>query len=152
MGIELCALMFENLLVYKTEGKKESWQEGIYYLDDIALSKDVYRNGPLFFSYKGNDTDQTLGEFTYYLPISSPVEVTEDSDFTFQKDFKLDRALLLRQADEKLDINIAFAEVQAFSNENNLEIEDYFYCILLNVYGEYIVDLYAPLKSQGDEE
>lgn len=152
MGIELCALMFENLLVYKTEGKKESWQEGAYYLEDIALSKDAYRNGPLFFSYKEKMDDRTIAEFTYYLPISSPVEVSDDSDFTFQKDFKLDRALLLRQADEKLDINIAFEEVKAFSKENNLEIEDFFYCILLNVYGEYIVDLYAPVKSQGDEE
>ncbi|MER2261391.1 MAG: DUF5085 family protein [Psychrobacillus sp.] len=152
MGIELCALMFENLLVYQTEGEKDNWQEGIYYLEDIALSKDVYRNGPLFFSYKEKVDNSGLIEFTYYLPISSQVEVTEDSDFTFQKDFKLDRALLLRQADEMLNINVAFDEIKSFSNENNMEIENYFYCVLLNVYGEYIVDLYAPLKSQGDEE
>lgn len=152
MGIELCALMFENLLVYQAEGEKDNWQEGIYYLEDIALSKDVYRNGPLFFSYKEKVDNSGLIEFTYYLPISSQVEVTEDSDFTFQKDFKLDRALLLRQADEMLNINVAFDEIKSFSNENNMEIENYFYCVLLNVYGEYIVDLYAPLKSQGDEE
>lgn len=152
MGIELCALMFENLLVYQTEAEKENWQDGIYYLEDLALSKDVYRNGPLFFSYKEKGDSISLAEITYYLPISSPVEVSEDSDFTFQKEFKLDRALLLRQADEKLDIKVAFTEIKSFSNENKMEIEDYFYCVLLNVYGEYIVDLYAPLKSQGDEE
>lgn len=151
MGIELCALMFENLLVFNAEGNKENWQEGIYHLEDIALTKDVYRNGPLFFSFKRVKDNDSFGKFTYYLPINSQVEVAEDANFSFQKHFKVDRALLLRQADEKLNINTAFDEIKSYSNLNNIEIEDYYYCILLNVYGEYIVDLYVPLKSQGDE-
>ena len=82
MGIEKLSLIFNNVLTYKTEQKKENWQEAIFMLEEFTLNKDVYKNGPVFFSFDQNPGDETSGEFTYYLPISSPVTLVDDAGFT----------------------------------------------------------------------
>lgn len=32
----------------------------------------------------------------------------------------------------------------------NIAIEDIFYCVLLEVYGDIIIDLYVPIKKSGE--
>ncbi|QNK87569.1 hypothetical protein H7992_20705 [Sporosarcina sp. resist] len=150
MGIEKRSLTFNNVLTYETEQKKENWQEAIFMLEEFTLNKDVYKNGPVFFSFVQNLGDETSGKFTYYLPISSPVVLVEDSDFTFQENLSIGSALVLRQADEKMDFAAAHEEVKAYANTQQIELETTYYCVLLDVYGDIIIDLYVPIKGQGD--
>lgn len=152
MGIEMCSLVFDNILTYKVEQKKRDWQDGIYTMEDFTLNKDVYKNGPLFFSFEQNATDPESGQFTYYLPINSPVELSEENEFAFEESLILDRALLLRQADEEVDFYAAYEKIKSYANAHKMEMEDTYYCVLLEVYGDYIIDLYVPIKGQGDME
>ncbi|TQR21296.1 DUF5085 family protein [Psychrobacillus vulpis] len=151
MGIELCSLVFDNVLTYKVEQKKEDWQEGIYALEDFTLNKDVYKNGPLFFSFVQSSRDYKSGSFTYYLPISSPVTLLDETDFSYLDTLVLERALLLRQADQEMDFYSAFEKVKSYANTNQIELDDTYYCVLLEVYGDYIIDLYVPIKGKGDQ-
>ena len=151
MGIGLYSLVLDNVLTYEVEQKKEEWQNGVYEMENFTLNKDVYKNGPVVFSCKQNTSDKNAGRFTYYLPISSSVVLSDESVFKFQETFVLEKALLLRQADLELDFYAAYEKVISYANSNHLEVEDTYYCVLLEVYGEYMIDLYVPLKEQGDE-
>lgn len=151
MGIGMYSLVFDNVLTYEVEQKKEDWQNGIYEIEEFVLNKDVYKNGPVLFSFEQNRTDEKFGRFTYYLPISSPVVLSDETDFKFQESFVLDRAFLLRQADQEIDFYAAYEKVKSYARANQIEVEDTYYCVLLEVYGEYIIDLYVPIKGQGDE-
>ncbi|SER67355.1 DUF5085 family protein [Psychrobacillus sp. OK032] len=152
MGIEMASLVFENVLTYEVEQKKADWQDSIYMLEDFTLNKDVYRNGPISFSFVESSTDEKSGRFTYYLPISSPVVLSDEGDFSFKEVFVLERALLMRQADQELDFYAAYEKVKSYANARGIKLDDTYYCVLLEVYGDYIIDLYVPVIGQGDEE
>ncbi|MFJ7970338.1 DUF5085 family protein [Psychrobacillus sp. NPDC096389] len=152
MGIEMCSLVFENVLTYEVEQKKADWQESIYMLEDFTLNKDVYRNGPLCFSFEQSPTDEKSGRFTYYLPISSPVVLSNEEDFSFQDILVLERALILRQADQEMDFYAAYEKIKSYASARGIKLAETYYCVLLEVYGDYIIDLYVPVVGQGDIE
>lgn len=147
----MCSLVLENVLTYEVEQKKVEWQDSIYLLEDFTLNKDVYKNGPLAFSFEQSQEDEKSGRFTYYQPISSPVVLSDETDFAFQETLILERALLLRQADQEMDFYVAYDKIKSYARAHQIELDDTYYCVLLDVYGEYIIDLYVPIKRQGDE-
>lgn len=151
VGIEMCSLVLENVLTFEIEQKKAEWQDGIFMLEDFTLIKDVYKNGPLAFSFEQSPENEKSGRFTYYQPISSPVVLSDETDFSFQEALILERALLLRQADQEMDFYAAYEKIKSYARAHQIELDDKYYCVLLDVYGEYIIDLYVPIKRQGDE-
>ncbi|WP_205963999.1 DUF5085 family protein [Psychrobacillus sp. BL-248-WT-3] len=152
MGIELCSLLFDNVLSFQVKDKKENWQEGIFELENFTLNNEVYKNGPIFFSYKEYDNDAETGLFNYYLPISTAVVLNEDAHFSFIEHLEVEKALLLRQAEQEVDFTAAYDKVKSYAIENDIELEDNYYCVLLDVYGEFIIDLYVPVIGQGAEK
>ncbi|MFF2753562.1 hypothetical protein ACFVR1_07345 [Psychrobacillus sp. NPDC058041] len=149
MGIDMCSLVFNNVLTYEVVQKKEDWQEGITIMEDTIVNKDVYKNGPLFFSFSPNSAEGKTGKFTYYLPINSTLHLTEESNFSFQDSLILERALLLRQQD--IDFYSAYETFENYANFHQIELDKKYYCVLLEVYDDYIADFYVPIKEQGDE-
>ncbi|WP_106496026.1 DUF5085 family protein [Lentibacillus sp. Marseille-P4043] len=150
MRIETRSLNFDNLLIYETRQLRKDWQEGFFLMEDFTLAEGIYKNGPTFFSVAPEKGEDKFGSFTYYLPISEPVTLADETDFQFQEGFHIEEALVLRQADEATDFHAAYAEIKKYAGKNNISIEDTFYCVLLEVFDEYIIDLYVPLKDRGD--
>jgi hypothetical protein len=120
MGFEIRSLIFDNVLVYETTQLKENWQEPYFKMEDLTLDKGIYKNGPVIFSVAPGENEEKFGHFTYYLPINDQVELGEEKEFRFQKEFEIGEALCLRQADQKLDF---------YSAAKNMELEDTFYCV-----------------------
>ena len=151
MAIEISSLIFDNVITYETEQKKENWQEAIFMLEDFALNKDVYKNGPILFSFEQNIDDVTSGHFTYFMPISGPVGLEEGIGFSFRDQLFIPNALELRQANQEIDFNAAYEKVQSYAAEHTIELDDKYYCVLLEVYGVYMIDLYVPIKAKVDQ-
>ncbi len=149
MSIEVRTLSFDHLIVHETTERKTEWQEAFFLMENFTLNEEIYKNGPVFFSVKTDEKDETMGHFTYYLPINEAVQIAEHPDFRYLDRFQIERALVLRQADEELEFKAAYEKLQAYAVHNAIELEDTYYCVLLEVYGEYIVDLYVPFKGTG---
>ncbi|RKJ68625.1 biotin carboxylase, partial [Butyricicoccus sp. 1XD8-22] len=49
----------------------------------------------------------------------------------------------------EVDFNAAYNKIQTYAKAQNLPTEDSFICVLLEVYGEYMIDLYVPLKDRS---
>lgn len=152
MTIEVRSLIFDNLLVYETKQLKEDWQEAFFMMEDFTLNHEIYKNGPVFFSVAPEINEKKFGHFTYYLPIDSPVQLVDEKDFRFEENFHIEAALVLRQADAAIDFQTAYQKVKDYAFEHKIELEDTYYCLLLEVYDEYIIDLYVPMKMRGDTE
>src|SRR5690625_4893122 len=101
--IENRSLIFDNLLVYETRQLREDWQEGFFLMEDFTLLEGIYKNGPVFFSVAPEKGEDKFGHFTYYLPISEPVRLSDETDFRFSGKLYIEDALVLRQADEAVD-------------------------------------------------
>ncbi|MFA8440154.1 hypothetical protein [Pueribacillus sp. YX66] len=149
MGIELRSLQFDNLLVHETKQLRENWQEGIFIMEDFTLNEDVYQNGPIFFSVAPELNEPKFGHFTYYLPINTTVGLSDETYFYFLDRFDIEKAFALRQADQEADFYAAHKKIKDYANDQQVELEEMFYCFLLEVYGEIIIDLYVPLKERS---
>ncbi|RIW29376.1 hypothetical protein D3H55_19125 [Bacillus salacetis] len=149
MDIRRGSLYFDHLMTYSMIGKKEDWQEGFAVLEELELEQRVYKNGPVFFTFKSNEAGGE-GEFTYYLPINEEVEMAGDSDIQYQEKVDVRDALLLRQADQYQDFNQAYDSIKTYASENGVDVEDSFYCVLLEVYDDIMLDLYVPVAGTGD--
>ncbi|MEI3613010.1 DUF5085 family protein [Pseudogracilibacillus sp. SO30301A] len=151
MKFEIRSLSFDNLLIYETRQLREDWQEGILLMEDFTLIKDIYQNGPIFFSVTPEENEDKFGRFTYYLPINEKVKVEEDPNFSFLDKLFIEEALGLRQADQEVDFHAAYKKIKDYAHHHNISLENTFYCVLLEIYGEYIIDLFVPVKKRGDQ-
>lgn len=149
MGIKMKPLQFDNLIVYKTNQHKSKWDEGVFAIEDFPLNREIYKSGPVFFSFSPEASGSEEGVFTYYLPINDSVNLNDETGFTFQNRFAVENALVLRQADEETNFTEAYQKIKDYADSNSIMIENTYYCVLLDVYGEYIIDLYVPIKEAG---
>lgn len=149
MNVSKRSLIFDHVITYETFQQKADWQEGISQLEDFPLNYEIYQNGPIFFSFQPEAQHSDKGTFTYYMPINEAVGITDGPDYGYLERFQVEDALVLRQADEEADFQAALQKVQAYAAEQQLQLEDTFYCVVLFVYGEPIIDLYVPLKERG---
>lgn len=147
MHIEKRSLLFDHLLVYETKQLRTDWQEGILILEDVTLALDIYKNGPIFFSVEEVDNEDEFGAFTYYLPLNEEITLEDETHFRYANNINVKNAIVLRQADQEADFHSAYRKVKEYAAQNDIAIEDKFYVVLIEVYGDIIIDLYVPIKS-----
>lgn len=148
--MEVSSLQFNSLIVYRKHNLKENWQEGLFDLEEIELNQEVYKNGPVFFSCTDDEHDASIGLFTYYLPINEPVAVREDAEFQYEERIQIDQALTFRQADREANFKAAYEKVKKYAEKENISLSETYYCVMLDVFGEIIIDLYVPLAERSD--
>ncbi|MDE5415235.1 hypothetical protein [Alkalihalobacterium chitinilyticum] len=151
MIIEKRALQFDNLLVYEKTQLRTDWQEGFFMMEDLLLSGGIYKTGPVIFSVAPTEGENSYGHFTYYLPINEAVRLENEPQFRFEPTFQVEDALVLRQANEEVDFQAAYEKVREYASEQGILLEETFYCVLLEVYGDIIIDLYVPIQRRGDQ-
>lgn len=151
MKFEKKSLIFDYVITYQTRQLRTDWQEGILLMEDFTLTKNIYQNGPIFFSVESELNERHFGRFTYYLPINEEVILGENPHYGFLKQFRLKDALVLRQADQEVDFHVAYEKLKQYAKEQKISLENKFYCVLLNVYGDYIIDLYVPVIKAGEQ-
>ncbi|WP_042221351.1 DUF5085 family protein [Oceanobacillus manasiensis] len=150
MKVETRAVQFDHLLVYKTTQLRENWQDGLNVLEDVSLVEGIYQNGPIFFSVNPAAGEKKFGQFTYYMPINGAVKLENEPDFHFERDFYVEEALVMRQADLALDFYAAKEKIEVYAKQNKIQLNETFYCVLLEVYGDIVIDLYIPVRNRGD--
>ncbi len=149
MAMERRPLVFDRVLTYQTEQQKADWQEPIGALETILLDKGVYQNGPIFFTFDGKEGAET-GTFTYYLPVSEPMAI-EDSGFGYMERFHSGDALVMRQAEQEPDFDAAFGKVRMHAEKEGIVLGQNYYCVLIDVYGDIIIDLAVPVEGGRPE-
>ncbi len=146
--MEVRSLQFNHVVVYRTRSTKENWQKGIHFLEELELERSIYKNGPVFFSFD-QDTDKAdFGEFTYYMPINTDIEIEKSTEIEYIDTFSLEQALVYRQADQELDFTTAIQKIRDYSKKEKIHIGDRYFCVLLPVYGDIIIDLYVPIGGE----
>ncbi len=150
LQFETRSLIFDNLLIYETRQLRKNWQQGFFIMEDFILAEGIYQNGPIFFSVSPEKNEDKFGKFTYYLPISEPVKLSDETDFHFQEKLYIKDALVLRQADQATDFHAAYQRIQEYAHLHDVPIDATFYCVLLEVYDDFIIDLYVPFNHRGE--
>lgn len=140
---------FKHLLCYEKLAERENWAEPFKNLEKIVIFNGVYRTGPMFFSVDPVKGESKYGKFTYYVPVNTSIKLKEEGNgFEVKNNFEVRNALCVRFSDS--NFGESYKRLREYAEEKELKLSDRFYCMCLEVYGELLIDVYAPIVSRGD--
>ncbi|WP_086314730.1 hypothetical protein A5821_002343 [Enterococcus sp. 7F3_DIV0205] len=147
MKIEQRPLYMKNLINFSREILPKEWETGLNTLQVLELNEGLYQSGPLFFSIK-DIQDHEEKSFTFYMPINWATEIPPELDsLTFTEELSIRNAVMLRQADNEDNFLAAREKIEQYAKENQITLEDTSYVICTDVFGEYVLDIYIPIKD-----
>ncbi|CAM3958546.1 DUF5085 family protein [Mesobacillus thioparans] len=149
MRIKRCPIIFNNVISTKSICKENEWPSIAKELRNAVIMNGLYGTGPIIYQVK--KVTDTIGEaeYTFYLPVNEPIQMSEDDKYTYYDTFRIEDGLTFRHADLDENIEDAYELLRMAAKDNQLELTDPFYNIYLDVYGEGIIDIYAPIKKEG---
>lgn len=150
MKIKRSPLIFHNVLSTKVICNKEEWLGYARELRNSLVKSNLYSTGPII--YKRNKLeDSNKIEAVLYLPINAEIELKEDTKYEFIKELKFDDGLTLRHADLDDDLEtVTYDTLREAAKKYNLELVEPFYNIYLDVFGDGVIDVYAPIISNNN--
>ncbi|WP_338470832.1 DUF5085 family protein [Niallia sp. XMNu-256] len=149
MTIKRTSLVFHNVIQTKnTSCKVDEWPLIARDLRNHVIKNGLYATGPVFYQVSHFNKEQHEAEYTFYVPVNAPVNIPENSQYQFTELLQYKDGLLFRLTDMEADIEIAYEFLKAAAQDLNLTLQEPFYNIYLDVYGEGIIDIFAPILGE----
>lgn len=148
MKVKIKKIVFSNVICLTEICKKNDWQRLAAEMRNLVIQNDLYSTAPLFFSFKELNENLEQVETSIYLPVNETVEFEDSMPLKFYPEIFIDEALVFRIADLDSPIEEAYAILEVCAEQKNFEIQKPFYHVYLNVYGEGMMDVIAPIKRK----
>lgn len=148
MRIKRCPMTFHNILSKTLRGDAlEAFNMAVDFRNQL-LKNGLYTVSPPMFQLK-SDQDQT--DLTLYMSLNMAIEVKSSSAYTFDKTLKIDDGLLIRHfyMDEPLDQS--YDLLREAASALNVSIDENFYHVCLDLYGEKMLDIYAQISGDAHD-
>ncbi|QCJ44245.1 DUF5085 family protein [Bacillus sp. S3] len=147
MNIKRKPVVFHNVIRAAATCKSEEWFASAVELRNAVIKSGLYGTGPIIYQFAGYDPKTDMADYTFYLPVNAPIQLTENAKFQFFPEWKFSDGLVLRHADLEEDLEESYEVLRACADEFRLELQEPFYHIYLDVYGGGIIDIYAPISG-----
>lgn len=149
MRIKRCPIIFNNVISAKAECKKGEWYETARGLRNAVIKNGLYGTGPIIFQAGEHNKLEDTWNYTFYLPVNAPIKMAKNDKYSFYELWKFDDGITLRHADMDESIEDSYDILRECARANNLVLQEPFYNIYLDVYGDGIIDIYAPVVREG---
>ncbi len=149
MKIKRCPIIFQNVISTSTRCKTNEWHITAREFRNAIIKNGLYSTGPIIYKISHFDESLNEADYTFYIPINTPLEMEDNDKYCFYELWKFDDGLAFRHADLDDDLEVSYELLQAAAKANKFELEESFYHIYLDVYGEGIIDIYAPIVKEG---
>jgi hypothetical protein len=139
--VKKSGFMFQNAIVVKKEIDPERWGE---YLTELSLEitmSNNYRVSPFGFYQKGR-------EFDFFCSLGYPPRANDIKGIEIVEHYGGQNYLMTRHSDLQTPVEKAYEAIEEYAKKNDIQLEEGFYHILLDVYGETIVDVYAKIVEE----
>ena len=141
MNIKRGPLVFHNVV---TKGISE---EG-FSLEELGeinlnlLKKGVFMTGPIILEGKWGKGYQRV-----MIPMSQEVEFIEHASYSCDKLMQIEDGFFLRNGEEDFNEVGVRTLLEMVAQDLEVELTEKYYCIILNVYGGKLYDIYVPIKK-----
>lgn len=148
MKIKRNPLVFHNIMSTKTVCRKDGWVDYARDFRNAIVQNGYYATGPVIYTVEEVEKENDMCRIGIYIPIDRELEMIPNDKYQFTKEMKFKDGLTLRHADPDEDIETETYDVLRSAAENyNIRLKEPFYNIYLEVYGEAIIDVYAPIEE-----
>jgi len=149
MKIKRSPIKFNNVLSYTSVCKITEWHHAASQLRNSVIKNGLYGTGPIIFQVSQLNETAQEAEYTFHMPVNAPVKLSDDSPFHFTEQMSFDDGLLVRHADLDESMDESYGLLYACAKSNDVVLQEPFFNIYLDVYGDGIIDVYAPIKKEG---
>lgn len=145
------SILFKNVLCKKVRTDLENWHKETAEVRNSVIKNNLYPTGPCFYKIKLLDEERGIFDYEFYIPLCAKLRMPEGSAYSFHEEFLIEDALVYRHEDISDALEVSYDFVRQCAKDNELKIEDEFYNILVDLYGEQVIDVCAKIKRGEDE-
>ena len=149
MKIKRCPVIFNNVISTEVKCKPEEWYHAALDLRNAVIKNGLYGTGPIIYQVGQYDERKDEAEFRFYLPVNAPISMPENDKYHFDEEFLLTDGLVIRHADLDDDLEESYELLEACAGENGFVLQEPYYHIYLDVFGDGIIDIFAPIIEES---
>lgn len=112
----------------------------------------MYGTGPVIYQVSQFNETVLEAEYTFYIPVNAPVNFNEDSPYRFMESLSFTDGLVLRHADLDESVEESYQILLACAEDSQFALKEPFFNIYLDVYGDGIIDIYAPIVTEEQHD
>ncbi len=148
MRIKKKSLSMNNVICITGEMEGNEWVDLARDLRDLVISHGLYPTGPLVYQREEGDNDKSI--YRFYMPVNNPIILKDDKldrEVTFLTELYSKEGLVIRHAEPEEGFESDYIMLESCAAANKLKLKKPYYHICMNMYGEQIVDVFAPLQE-----
>lgn len=149
MKIKRIPLTFHNVLRAAAVCKRDEWYHQARSIRNSVVSNGLYGTGPIIYQVSLVNVAEDEAEYTFHVPLNNTIELENNEHYEFAERLSYEDGLLLRHADLDDDIEESYAILRACAEANQFVLQEPFYNIYLDVYGDGVIDIFAPILKEG---
>jgi len=147
MRIKRKPVLFLNVLSLEAQCLPEDWHLYASELRNNIIKNNLYPTGPVMFQVKILEERHS---YIFYVPISEEVDVKGLQEYTFYSQLVYEDGLLFRHSDSEESLEASYELLRMAASELGLTLKEPFFNIYIPVYGEAVIDIYAPICLEGE--
>ena len=147
MKIRRTSLFFNNIISCKSVVNINKWYEELVSFRNSIIKSNIFQTGPFFYKINNLNLENQKAEFTFYMPIDKAVSIKDNTKYTYIKNFIIKDGLTIRIEDLENELEDSYEVLKECAQSNGLNLQGEFYNIYTDIYGEPVVDVYAPIEE-----
>lgn len=143
MRIKRCPMTFNNMISKEVSGDVKTIFNKAQGFRNALIKNGLYTVSPLV--YQMYDMVGAEGTFKLYMSLNQPIELNDGTDYEFEKLLQITDGLTIRHYDMEIPFEESYNILLEAADAIDVKLDTDYYHIHLNLYGESMVDIYAPI-------
>lgn len=143
MIVKKKTLVMNNVICTKSTMKQEDIGKAALVMRAVIIEKGLYPTGPIVYQKELLENGQY--EYKLYVSVNHSVEIREERGISFIPKFEVPEGLCIRHLSEDDDVEKEYLILEECARKNHMELEKPFFHICMNIYGETVIDIFAPI-------
>ncbi|ADU31803.1 DUF5085 family protein [Evansella cellulosilytica] len=152
MKIKRGPVVFNNVISAKARTDMNEWFHAAREFRNAIIKNGLYSTGPIIYQVANIDEAANEADYIFYVPVNRPVEMKDSGQFSFIELFEFPDVLIVRHADLEEDIEETYDILRECADAYTVKISEPFYNIYLDVYGDGMIDVFAPIVEEGSND
>lgn len=152
MKIKRAPIVFHHVLSTTSRCKTDEWHLLARDFRNAIIKNNLYSTGPIIYQVSNFDQSENEADYTFFTSVNMELEIDGNDKYQFFKKWTFDDGLSLRHADMDEEMEDSYDLLREAAKNYNLTLAEPFYNIFLDVYGEGMIDIYAPILKENSHD
>lgn len=152
MKVKRCPLVFHNVLSTTVRCKTSEWHEVARDFRNAIIRNGLYSTGPIIYQTANLNFEKQEADYSFFIAVNTALDLPENDKYRFIEEWGFDDGLVFRHPDLDENVAITYDLLKEAADANELKLQEPFFNIYLDVFGDGLIDVYAPIVGDGKDD